>query len=510
MQANDASNVLRVTPAPGDANAGAPTPTCAFRVMRLRAASYEHRGAHGVDDVGLCARDFDVDRERGDGVRGDARADGAREASTSAGGGDALVWGRARASSGELALPQSFGAVSLGETFTSFVTFGNFSSNVNAIVREVGLKVELQSERQRVTLYDGTKTPGAALRPGEKMDLIVTKDLKELGAHTLVCSATYYDDKGERKYLPQYFKFKVANPLNVRTKVRLAPRGRAMLEVCIENATRSALLLENARFDAVEGMQSRAMTPECGGHAVRFVGDENGDERGGLPSLGSRAVYQLEPSTGAAHYLFEITRDVSSADAHEAFDPKTPLGKLELRWRGNMGDPGRLQTQIIVAGGAGTTDPRPTTAKITQRVLVHPKPIDDADVSTVYIEQPFVLRVTIEGLAEDATRAYVLRVKDVASGVFVDGPRSYAVGAIARGSTRDVDISCVALGSGVQQCPTLALVGALDDAVADAPPALHIFAIRASPKSSVSRADTARTSTAMVVDVPAPAHSPAS
>ena len=48
------------------------------------------------------------------------------------------MWGRARASSGELALPQSFGAVSLGETFTSFVTFGNFSSIVNAIVREVG------------------------------------------------------------------------------------------------------------------------------------------------------------------------------------------------------------------------------------------------------------------------------------------------------------------------------------------------------------------------------------
>jgi len=510
MQANDASNVLRVTPASGDASAGAPT--CAFRVMRLRAASYEHRGAHGVDDVGLCARDFDVDRERRDGVHGDARADGAREASTSTGGGDTLVWGRARASSGELALPQSFGAVSLGETFTSFVTFGNFSSNVNAIVREVGLKVELQTERQRVTLYDGTKTPGAALRPGEKMDLIVTKDLKELGAHTLVCSATYYDDKGERKYLPQYFKFKVANPLNVRTKVRLAPRGRAMLEVCIENATRSALLLENARFDAVDGIQSRAMTPECGGHAVRFVGDENGDESGGLPSLGSRAVYQLEPSTGAAHYLFEITRDVNSVDAHEAFDPKTPLGKIELRWRGNMGDPGRLQTQIIVAGGAGTTDPRPTTAKITQRVLVHPRPIDDADVSTVYVEQPFVLRVTIEGLAEnaeDATRAYVLRVKDVASGVFIDGPRSYAVGAIARGSTRDVDISCVALGSGVQQCPTLALVGALDDAIAHAPPALQIFAIRASPKSS-AHAVKAHAPTASVVDAPPPAHSPAS
>jgi hypothetical protein len=496
MDAAAQTNVLRVaSPADGVSGGvsgahGAGAPTCAFRVMRLRAASYEHRGAHGVDDVGLCARDFARDARESAGAR--ERAQGA--ASTSGDEGDALVWGRARASSGELALPQSFGAVSLGETFTSFVTFGNFSSHANAVVREVGIKVELQSERQRVTLYDGSKTPGAQLRPGEKMDLIVTKDLKELGAHTLVCSATYYDDKGERKYLPQYFKFKVANPLNVRTKVRLAPRGRALLEVCIENATRSALLLEQARFDAVDGMQSRAMTPECGGHAVRFLGVEDADADAGLPSLGSRAVYQLEPSTGAAHYLFEITRDANSANAHDAFDPKTPLGKLELRWRGNMGDPGRLQTQIIVAGSAGTTDPRPTAAKIIQRVLVHPKPVDDADVSTVYVEKPFVLRVTVEGLAGnddgvDASRAYVLRVKDVASGVFIDGPRSYAIGTIARGVTRDVDISCVALGSGVQQCPSLALVGALDDALEHAPPPLHIFAIRA--RASTASADDA-------------------
>lgn len=35
----------------------------------------------------------------------------------------------------------------------------------------------------------------------------------------LVCSALYNDADGERKYLPQFFKFVVANPLSVRTKV---------------------------------------------------------------------------------------------------------------------------------------------------------------------------------------------------------------------------------------------------------------------------------------------------
>ncbi|GKC57238.1 proteasome subunit beta type-5, partial [Tanacetum coccineum] len=37
----------------------------------------------------------------------------------------------------------------------------------------------------------------------------------------LVCTALYYDGDAERKYLPQYFKFMVSNPLSVRTKVRV-------------------------------------------------------------------------------------------------------------------------------------------------------------------------------------------------------------------------------------------------------------------------------------------------
>lgn len=35
----------------------------------------------------------------------------------------------------------------------------------------------------------------------------------------LVCTALYHDGDSERKYLPQFFKFMVANPLSVRTKV---------------------------------------------------------------------------------------------------------------------------------------------------------------------------------------------------------------------------------------------------------------------------------------------------
>lgn len=37
-----------------------------------------------------------------------------------------------------------------------------------------------------------------------------------------MCTALYSDGEGERKYLPQFFKFIVSNPLQVRTKVQLS------------------------------------------------------------------------------------------------------------------------------------------------------------------------------------------------------------------------------------------------------------------------------------------------
>jgi hypothetical protein len=124
--------------------------------------------------------------------------------------------------SGLLLLPQSFGAIYLGETFCSYISVNNSSTSE---VRDVTIKAEIQTERQRILLLDTSKSPVESIRTGGRYDFIVEHDVKELGAHTLVCSALYNDADGERKYLPQFFKFVVANPLSVRTKVRVVKVG---------------------------------------------------------------------------------------------------------------------------------------------------------------------------------------------------------------------------------------------------------------------------------------------
>ena len=81
------------------------------------------------------------------------------------------------------------------------------------------LQAELQTDRQKVALFDSSATPILSLAPGARHDFIVAHDVKEVGPHTLACSTVYITAAGERKYYPQYFKFASHNPLSVRTKV---------------------------------------------------------------------------------------------------------------------------------------------------------------------------------------------------------------------------------------------------------------------------------------------------
>ena len=80
------------------------------------------------------------------------------------------------------------------------------------------VQAELESGRGRVSLYDNA-SQRAVLQPGSRHDFVIRHDVKEVGQHTLSCSAAYTMPDGERRLLPQNFKFTASNPLSVRTKV---------------------------------------------------------------------------------------------------------------------------------------------------------------------------------------------------------------------------------------------------------------------------------------------------
>ncbi|KVH89546.1 Protein of unknown function DUF974, partial [Cynara cardunculus var. scolymus] len=228
---------------------------------------------------------------------------------------------------GLLVLPQSFGAIYLGETFCSYISINNSS---NFEVRDIIIKSEIQTERQRILLLDTSKAPVESIRAGGRYDFIVEHDVKELGAHTLVCTALYYDGDGERKYLPQYFKFIVSNPLSVRTK------ETTYLETCLENNTKSNLEIFKP------------------------------------PIL-------LRAGGGIYNYLYALKMSAAPAKV----EVSNVLGKLQITWRTNLGEPGRLQTQQIIGNS-------------TMRKEIDLKAVQVP--SAIILEKPFTVHLSLTNL----------------------------------------------------------------------------------------------------------------
>jgi hypothetical protein len=77
-------------------------------------------------------------------------------------------------------LPNSFGKIYVGETFTSYISLHNFSYYA---VKSVSLKAELVTGNNRVTLLDLTNSPILKCEPGQNHDFIVEKPLSEQGTH---------------------------------------------------------------------------------------------------------------------------------------------------------------------------------------------------------------------------------------------------------------------------------------------------------------------------------------
>ncbi|EFJ37350.1 hypothetical protein SELMODRAFT_77366, partial [Selaginella moellendorffii] len=277
----------------------------------------------------------------------------------------------------QLVLPQTFGSIYLGETFCSYISVGN---HTNHDVRDVIIKAELQTERQRIILSNNSKSPIESIRATGQFDFIIEHDIKELGGHTLVCMAVYTDPDGDRKYLPQYFKFTTSNPVSVRTKV-FDLYDTTFLEACIENQTKSHLFMDQVRFDTA---------PPWSVTTLENVVNQM------VPSGKKMELYYqqlclslklINGNGGARHYLFQLKRPpLESSDVK--LEGANALGKLEILWRTTLGETGRLQTQQI---NGSPTPKKPLDVKMTnlpQRIL---------------IERPFLVRMEVTNRSEQFT-----------------------------------------------------------------------------------------------------------
>lgn len=327
--------------------------------------------------------------------------------------------------SGLLVLPQAFGAIYLGEIFCSYVSVGNHS---NYEVRDVVIKAEMQTERQRLVLSDTSKSPVESIRAGGRYDFIIEHDIKELGAHTLVCMAVYTDADGERKHLPQFFKFVVANPLSVRTKVR-SVKESTFLEACIENHTKSHLYMDQVQFEPVQPWTATALTDDGDNSEV----DSNIRDIFKAPDL-------IRANGGIRNYLYQLRQPSVDSRLVEV-EGSNSLGKLQLTWRTNLGEPGRLQTQQILG------NPIPHKDVDIQIVQLPPR---------IILERPFLVQARLRNHTEKRIGPLEISLsqEDEHGGkraIVVHGLWTLVVPQLEAFGTTEFNLSLIATSLGVQK-----------------------------------------------------------
>ncbi|KAH7341393.1 hypothetical protein B0J17DRAFT_714577 [Rhizoctonia solani] len=251
-----------------------------------------------------------------------------------------------------LLLPEAFGTISLGETFTSALCINNESSHT---VLGSHLLVEMQTATNKTTLGQ-IGGIDSRLEPGQMFTLVVSHEMKELGQHVLVCTVGYHVPPALRnnsappedpnnpslRTIKKFYKFMVSNPLSVRTKVHTPrspsallnkiERNKVFLEVHVQNLTAKPLYFEKIQFECAEGWVLADSTPKAlldSGSKVNEISLRSQDTR--------QYLYILTP-TPAATPSFPITYPPGTIIA---------LGRLDMSWRSSFGEPGRLLTSML-------------------------------------------------------------------------------------------------------------------------------------------------------------------
>jgi hypothetical protein len=324
-----------------------------------------------------------------------------------------------------LSLPAAFGNIYLGETFSCLLNVNNESQ---VVIKDVGVKAELQTNTQRFPLADTVGTPGQStltridLKPGESNPLLISHEIKELHAHILVCSV-HYTVGSERKHFRKFFKFQVLNPLAVKTKVNSGSDGKIFLEIQVQNITQSLMTLEKFVFQPADPFSVVSLAE---------TETENVFEDGFLnPEDTRQYLYVLTP-TG------ESTSMAKSTPA---------LGKLDIGWRTAMGQTGRLQT-----------------GQLSRKVTV-PEQLEVSVVSVptnLRAEIPFTLSLRVSNTSLDKNLTISLTtVKSKMSTVLLSGISDRSLGTLEPGQSVETRLDFFPLYAGYHKIGGIILTDTL-------------------------------------------------
>uniref|UniRef100_A0A8C1S909 Trafficking protein particle complex subunit 13 n=1 Tax=Cyprinus carpio TaxID=7962 RepID=A0A8C1S909_CYPCA len=249
-----------------------------------------------------------------------------------------------------LTLPQNFGNIFLGETFSSYISVHNDS---NQVVKDILVKADLQTSSQRLNL-SASNSAVSELKPECCIDDVIHHEVKEIGTHILVCAVSYTTQMGEKLYFRKFFKFQT---------------DEVFLEAQIQNITTSPMFMEKV---SLEPSMMYNVTE------LNSVSSDNESE-----STFGKMSY-LQP-LDTRQYLYCLKPKPEFAEKAGVIKGVTVIGKLDIVWKTNLGERGRLQTSQLQRMAPGYGDVRLSLELIPD---------------TVSLEEPFDITCKITNCSE--------------------------------------------------------------------------------------------------------------
>lgn len=248
-----------------------------------------------------------------------------------------------------LLLPQSFGNIYLGETFSSYICLHNCTSHP---VQGVSVTAELQSDKAKLLLpINENKQIPTTLNPNETLDDVIHHEVREIGVHILVCEVHYKTPAGLDESFRKFFKFHVLKPLDVQTKFYNAETDEVYLEVQIQNITAGPICLETVDLQCTDKYTVTSLNTLSNGESV------------------FKSKNMLQPQN-ACQFLYCIKPIPEFIGNIKQLKLDKDIGKLDILWRSNLGERGRLQTSQL-----------------------HRSPIEYGDIRLTVVEAKNVVRI---------------------------------------------------------------------------------------------------------------------
>ena len=411
--------------------------------------------------------------------------------------------------SSNLLLPDSFGLIHVGETFSAYL--GVLNSSLELPVRGLSMVAQLQTPSRRIllpTILDArnNNTSSREVAPGEGVDALISRRLEEMGQHILRVEVSYHSN-GE-KTLRKFYRFNVTNPLKIVTEsVSRSGDSTCFVSITVENimekqgVTGGAVAISSIGFDAADGLSAMQINVEDGSDESDPI--HNITQRQSAVKLYDSTVI-LDPGD-SYQYLFSINAE-SEAAALRGIACGDDLGKAHVVFQKTMGELGKVysspvicpptaflkddgsqNSKFVVHGSGLSVDVAAASAQrsssssgqgngsLDEILPVTVEPIDPP--STMRLSVPEKISLLVVNHSSQAMNLQIQMRLPRMSGVVVCGPSFVTLGSVPpSGGSCTIDFRLVALVAGLFSVSGCFIVDLITGMEVEQPVLFDVFA----------------------------------